>query len=161
MLVKMRRDATADEIATVERKLHDLGFKTGKLEGVEITLVGVYGDISKLPQGEIAELAGVEQLIPISRAYKRVAQKGDAGPSASTRRSTIGNVVCGGDDLVFISGPVLGRERAADHGRGPHGEGGRLPRAARRRRQVPLEPLQRLGRARRVGQRRRCAAGSS
>jgi len=54
MLVKMRRDATADEIQTVERKLHDLGFKTGKLEGEEITLVGVYGDISKLPQGEIA-----------------------------------------------------------------------------------------------------------
>src|SRR4030095_12792945 len=60
MLVKMRRDATADEITTVERKLHDLGFKTGKLEGEEITLVGVYGDISKLPQGEIAELAGGE-----------------------------------------------------------------------------------------------------
>ena len=104
MLVKMRRDATADEIATVEHKLHDLGFKTGKLEGVEITLVGVYGDISKLPQGEIAELAGVEQLIPISRAYKRVAQKGTPGhPIYQT--VTIGNVVCGGDDLVFISGP--------------------------------------------------------
>jgi 3-deoxy-7-phosphoheptulonate synthase len=104
MLVKMRRDATADEIATVEHKLHDLGFKTGKLEGEEITLVGVYGDISKLPQGEIAELAGVEQLIPISRAYKRAAQKGAPGhPLYNTVR--IGDVVCGGDDLVFISGP--------------------------------------------------------
>ena len=104
MLVKMRREASADEIATVEHKLHDLGFKTGKLEGVEITLIGVYGDISKLPQGEIAELAGVEQLIPISRAYKRVAQKGTPGhPIYQT--VTIGNVVCGGDDLVFISGP--------------------------------------------------------
>jgi len=104
MLVKMRRDATADEVATVERKLHELGFKTGKLEGVEITLVGVYGDISKLPQGEIAELAGVEQLIPISRAYKRVAQKGAPGhPIYNT--VAIGNVICGGDDLVFISGP--------------------------------------------------------
>lgn len=104
MLVKMRRDATADEVATVERKLHDLGFKTGKLEGVEITLVGVYGDISKLPQGEIAELAGVEQLIPISRAYKRVAQKGAPGHGIY-RTVAIGDVVCGGDDLVFIAGP--------------------------------------------------------
>src|SRR5215813_14698264 len=98
MLVKMRRDASADEIQTVERKLHDLGFKTGKLEGVEITLVGVYGDISKLPQGEIAELPGVEQLIPISRAYKRVAQKGTPEqPMFGT--VNIGKVVCGGADL--------------------------------------------------------------
>ena len=76
MLVKMRRDATRDEVAAVEDKLHGLGFKTGKMVGEEITLVGVYGDISKLPVGEIEELAGVEQLIPISRAYKRAAQKG-------------------------------------------------------------------------------------
>jgi 3-deoxy-7-phosphoheptulonate synthase len=104
MLVKMRRDATTDEIATVEQKLHDLGFKTGKLEGEEITLVGVYGDISKLPQGEIAELAGVEQLIPISRAYKRVAQKGTPGHGIFNTVA-IGDVACGGDELVFISGP--------------------------------------------------------
>jgi hypothetical protein len=78
MLVKMRRDATPDEVKTVEGKLHDLGFKTGRLEGTELTLVGVYGDISKLPSGEIAELPGVEQLIPISRSYKRVSQKGAA-----------------------------------------------------------------------------------
>ena len=51
MLVKMRRDATPDEITAVEVKLHDLGFKTGKMVGEEITLVGVYGDISRLPQG--------------------------------------------------------------------------------------------------------------
>src|SRR5262249_59727291 len=104
MLVKMRRDATADEIETVEHKLHDLGFKTGKLEGVEITLVGVYGDISKLPQGEIAELPGVEQLIPISRAYKRVAQKGTPGHPIY-HLVKIGEVTCGGDDLAVISGP--------------------------------------------------------
>ena len=31
MLVKMRRDATRDEVAAVEDKLHTLGFKTGKM----------------------------------------------------------------------------------------------------------------------------------
>jgi len=104
MLVKMRPDATPDEVKTVEGKLHDLGFKTGRLEGTELTLVGVYGDISKLPAGEIAELPGVEQLIPISRAYKRVAQKG--GPERPMfGRVSIGKVVCGGDELAFISGP--------------------------------------------------------
>ncbi|MCW5888969.1 MAG: 3-deoxy-7-phosphoheptulonate synthase [bacterium] len=104
MLVKMRPDATSDEVQTVESKLHDLGFKTGKMVGEAITLIGVYGDISKLPQGEIAELAGVEQLIPISRAYKRAAQKGT--PERPIHQTVkIGDVVCGGGDLVFISGP--------------------------------------------------------
>ena len=104
MLVKMRRDATPDEVKTVEAKLHDLGFNTGRLEGTELTLVGVYGDISKLPSGEIAELPGVEQLIPISRAYKRAAQKGT--PEAPIYGTVaIGPVVCGAADLVFISGP--------------------------------------------------------
>ena len=104
MLVKMRRDATADEVKAVEGKLHGLGFKTGKMVGEEITLVGVYGDISRLPTGEIEELPGVESLIPISRAYKRVAQKGTPDrPIFQTVQ--IGDVTCGGDELVFISGP--------------------------------------------------------
>ena len=104
MLVKMRSDATKDEVAAVEAKLHGLGFKTGKMIGEEITLIGVYGDISRLPQGEIEELAGVAGLIPISRAYKRAAQKGN--PEAPIYQTVnIGNVVCGGDELAFIAGP--------------------------------------------------------
>lgn len=104
MLVKMRRDATAEEVEAVENKLHGLGYKTGKMIGEEITLIGVYGDISRLPVGEIAELAGVERLIPISRAYKRVAQKGTPeGPIYQTVR--IGDVVCGGEELVVVAGP--------------------------------------------------------
>jgi len=104
MLVKMRRDATREEIDAVETKLHGLGFETGKMVGEEITLIGAYGDITRLPQGEIAELPGVDVLIPISRAYKRAAQKGTAErPIFQTVR--IGDVVCGGDDLVVIAGP--------------------------------------------------------
>jgi 3-deoxy-7-phosphoheptulonate synthase len=104
MLVKMRRDATSDEVAAVEQKLHALGFKTGKMVGEEITLVGVYGDISQLPKGEIEELPGVETLIPISRAYKRVAQKGAPDrPLYQTVR--IGPVACGGEELVLVAGP--------------------------------------------------------
>jgi 3-deoxy-7-phosphoheptulonate synthase len=104
MLVKMRREATPEQVAAIEKKLHTLGYKTGKMIGEEITLIGVYGDISRLPVGEIEELAGVEKLIPISRAYKRVAQKGT--PERPIRQTvTIGNVVCGGEDLVVIAGP--------------------------------------------------------
>jgi len=104
MLVKMRPDATENEIRAVEQKLEDLGYRLGKMVGEQITLIGVYGDITQLPTAEIEEMAGVERLIPISRAYKRAAQKGDpVHPIRST--VTIGKVVCGGDDVTVIGGP--------------------------------------------------------
>src|SRR5205823_3063099 len=44
------------------------------------------------------------QLIPISRAYKRATQKGP--PDRRIYQAVkIGSVVCGGDELVVISGP--------------------------------------------------------
>ncbi len=104
MLVKMRPDATPNEIQAVERKLEDLGYRLGKMVGEQITLIGVYGDITRLPAGEIQEMAGVERLIPISRAYKRAAQKGDPQNPIHTTVN-IGNVVCGGSELTVIGGP--------------------------------------------------------
>ncbi|MFI5397155.1 MAG: 3-deoxy-7-phosphoheptulonate synthase [Candidatus Binatia bacterium] len=100
----MRPGSSTDEVRAIEDRLADLGFKTGILVGEEITLIGVYGDISRLPSGEIEEMAGVEVLIPISRAYKRAAQKGSPGHLVH-QRVAIGQVVCGGQDLVVIGGP--------------------------------------------------------
>jgi len=104
MLVKMRPGASADEVRAIEDRLADLGFKTGIMVGEEITLIGIYGDISRVPSGEIEEMAGVEVLIPISKAYKRAAQKGSPGHLVH-QRVTIGSVICGGPDLVVIGGP--------------------------------------------------------
>ena len=104
MLVKMSGRATAQEIVAVEEKLHGLGYKTGKMVGEEITLIGVYGDITQLPSGEIQEMAGVDRLIPISRAYKRAAQKGQPGELIH-HTVRIGAVEVGGDTLSVIAGP--------------------------------------------------------
>ena len=103
MIVKMRRSAAEHEIEAVERRLEDLGYDTGKLTGSDHTLIGVYGDISQLPRNDIFKMAGVEELIQISRKYKRAAQKGDSqNPIYST--FPIGNVPVG-EDLVIMAGP--------------------------------------------------------
>lgn len=104
MIIKMSQRATPEEVAAVENKLHEWGYKTGKMVGEEITLIGVYGDITRLPAGEVQEMGGVESLIPISRAYKRVAQKGTPG-NLIHQTIQIGNVEVGGDDLTIIAGP--------------------------------------------------------
>ena len=104
MLIKMTKRATAEEVVAIENKLHDWGFKTGKMIGEEITLIGVYGDITRLPTGEVQEMGGVESLIPISRAYKRVAQKGSPG-NLIHQTVRIGNIEVGGDEVSVIAGP--------------------------------------------------------
>ena len=104
MIIKMSRGATPEEVAAIEDKLHEWGYKTGKMVGEEITLIGVYGDISRLPTGEVEQMGGVESLIPISRAYKRAAQKGVLG-NLIHHTVRIGNVEVGGDELTVIAGP--------------------------------------------------------
>lgn len=104
MIVKMSNRATPEEVAAVEEKLHGWGYKTGKMVGEEITLIGVYGDITQLPVGEIQEMGGVESLIPISRAYKRAAQKGSPG-NLLHGTVRIGGVEAGGGELTVIAGP--------------------------------------------------------
>jgi 3-deoxy-7-phosphoheptulonate synthase len=104
MIIKMQTVATPDEIAAVEAKVHTLGYTTGKMIGEQVTLIGVYGDIFRLPQEELGQMPGVERLIPISRAYKRAAQKGEPGHPLHTVVD-IGGVRAGGGDLVVIAGP--------------------------------------------------------
>jgi len=104
MIVKMSSIATDAEIQAVDARLHALGYKTGKMIGEQVTLIGVYGDIFRLPTEEIAQMPGVERMIPISRAYKRAAQKCDPlNPVHQT--VAIGPVVTGADQLVVIAGP--------------------------------------------------------
>src|SRR3989344_4836195 len=96
MIVKMSKRVTPAEITAVEERLQSWGYKTGKMIGEEITLIGVYGDITRLPTGELREMGGVDGLIPISKAYKRVAQKGT--PENLIHSSVrIGKVEVGGE----------------------------------------------------------------
>lgn len=104
MIIKMQTVATPDEIAAVEARVHALGYTTGKMIGEQVTLIGVYGDISRLPTDELGQMPGVERLIPISRAYKRVAQKGDPLRPIHVPVD-IGGITAGGADLVVIAGP--------------------------------------------------------
>ena len=104
MIIKMQPAATPQEIEAVEGGLHALGYKTGKMVGEEVTLIGVYGDISRLPEEEFAQMPGVDRLIPISRAYKRASQKGDALHLIHTTVD-IGHVRVGGDEVVVVAGP--------------------------------------------------------
>jgi len=50
MIIKMQPAATPQEIEAVEAGLHALGYKTGKMVGEEVTLIGVYGTSHACPK---------------------------------------------------------------------------------------------------------------
>ncbi len=93
-----------EEIQAIDDKLHQLGYNTGKMVGERVTLIGVYGDISSLPTEELEQMPGVERLVPISRGYKRAAQKGEPGRLVH-QSVQIGRVTVGAGELVIIAGP--------------------------------------------------------
>lgn len=103
MIVKMRRNATEKEIAAVDSMLVGRGYATGMLVGTDRTLIGVYGDVTQLSQPDVQKMAGVEDLIAISRKYKRAAQKGDPTNRVYVEFK-IGSVDIG-KDLVIVAGP--------------------------------------------------------
>lgn len=97
--------ATTEEIVAVEERLHNAGFQTGKMRGTEVTLIGVYGDITKISPDEIMEMPGVEKTIPISKAYKRVALKRSPDGTPVYSMVRIGNVIIGNGNFAAIAGP--------------------------------------------------------
>lgn len=99
MIVVMKPHATKEQIAHVEQKLVDMGYKTHPIYGEVKTVIGAIGD--KSDTGNIANLPGVEGIVPILRPYKLVGR--ELHKEAST--VAVGPVVFGGTKLAVIAGP--------------------------------------------------------
>lgn len=99
MIVVMKPKATQEQIAHVEQKLVDMGYKTHPIYGEVKTVIGAIGD--KTDIGNIANLPGVEAIVPILKPYKLVGRELHKDSSAVT----VGPVVFGGTKLAVIAGP--------------------------------------------------------
>jgi 3-deoxy-7-phosphoheptulonate synthase len=98
MLVLMKPDATVSQISGVVREIEHLGLKPHPTRGADRTVIGVVEarggtDLSFLKKSE-----GVEQVIPISKAYKMVSR--EFKPD-----NTVVSVAVGGDNFVVFAGP--------------------------------------------------------
>ena len=82
-------------------------------------------------------LPGVLEVIPVTHAYKLVSR--EVKPEDTVVR--VGDVAVGGKRARRRGRAVRGRVARADAHRGPRGEGGGRPAAARRRLQAPHEPV--------------------
>ncbi|MGO0123105.1 3-deoxy-7-phosphoheptulonate synthase [Desulfothermobacter acidiphilus] len=101
MIVVMQRGAASREVQQVEERLRELGFATHPIVGVERTVIGAIGDRRDDLLELVANLPGVERVVPVLRPYKLVARE----VKEETTAIKVGKALIGGSEVVVIAGP--------------------------------------------------------
>ncbi|MFH1485618.1 MAG: 3-deoxy-7-phosphoheptulonate synthase [Chloroflexota bacterium] len=101
MIVVMKRGSSDKEIADVLDRLAGLGFTGHLSQGVERTVIGVVGQTYPELKDSLERLAGVDEIVPISRPFKLSSR--EFKPENSVIE--VGPVRIGSDKLVVMAGP--------------------------------------------------------
>jgi 3-deoxy-7-phosphoheptulonate synthase len=101
MLIVMKSDATAEQVDNVCKAVEDLGFKPHSMPGAHRTAIGVTGNEGAVDATTLEELAGVAEVIRVTKPYKLV------GREAKPERTVvhIGDATIGGGELTIVGGP--------------------------------------------------------
>ncbi|NLM37919.1 MAG: 3-deoxy-7-phosphoheptulonate synthase [Firmicutes bacterium] len=101
MIIVMQTGATEEQIQQVEAVLTQLGFKTHPIYGEVKTVIGAIGDKRLLNPQLIANLPGVEGIVPIMKPYKL------AGKELKQAKTTIqiDDLTIGGREIIIMAGP--------------------------------------------------------
>ncbi len=70
MMIVMKQDATEDEIQAVVERVEGVGARTHRINGDELTVLGVLGDREHVQRLELEGAPGVDKLVPILKPYK-------------------------------------------------------------------------------------------
>jgi 3-deoxy-7-phosphoheptulonate synthase len=112
MLVVMKAQATPEEIKAVCEHIEGLGYRAHPLPGAQRTAIGITGNQGEVDRGNIEELAGVAEVIRVSKPYKLVSR--DVKDEDTVIRFAGTDATIGGAKLAMIAGPcsIESREQA-------------------------------------------------
>jgi 3-deoxy-7-phosphoheptulonate synthase len=112
MLVVMKPQATPEEIRAVCEQIELLGFRAHPMPGAQRTAIGITGNKGTIEQGNLEDLAGVAEIIEVSKPYKLVSRDVKSENTVISFPGT--NATIGGPDLAVIAGPcsIESREQA-------------------------------------------------
>jgi hypothetical protein len=108
MLVVMQAQATEEQVRAVCEKVETMGLRAHAIPGAQRIAIGVTGNSSTVEPGTLDDMAGVAEVIRVSKPYKLVSRE------AKDDDSVIGFDGCsiGGRDLIIMAGHA--RSRAAN-----------------------------------------------
>jgi len=101
MIVIMKREASAQEIAQVITRIEGKGLKTHLSQGEERTIIGVVGDERPLDPNQFEVMDGVERVLPVLRPYKLASREMRPQDSVVALNGT----KAGGPRIAIIAGP--------------------------------------------------------
>jgi 3-deoxy-7-phosphoheptulonate synthase len=108
MMIVMKQDATEDEIATVVERVESAGARTHRINGDELTVLGVLGDREHVMRLELEGAPGVDKLVPILKPYKLASSQIRHGEPSVFE---IGGRKVGGSNFALIAGPCTVESR--------------------------------------------------
>src|SRR5450432_2661345 len=112
MLVVMKAHATDQQVGAVCKKIEDLGYRAHAMPGAQRTAIGVTGNKGEAEQGTLEEMAGVQEVIRVSKPYKLVSR--DIKQENTIIRFAGTDATIGGPALAIVAGPcaIESREQA-------------------------------------------------
>jgi 3-deoxy-7-phosphoheptulonate synthase len=107
MIVVMKSDATMSDISSVIKSLESMGYKPHPTRGADRTIIGVVDARQGADFSQIESTPGVEQVIPITKAYKMVSR--EFRPENTV--VNVNGVAVGGNEFVVMAGPCAVENR--------------------------------------------------
>ncbi len=108
MMIVMKAHASEEDVQRVLEAVRGHGFQPHVSRGAERVVIGVVGEARRATPDAFLRLPGVGRVVPLSRPYKLASR--EFHPENRTVR--VGDVVIGGDDVVFIAGPCSVESRS-------------------------------------------------
>src|SRR4030095_11363521 len=99
MLIVMRHGASDEEVRRVCDVIVEMGYQARPMPGRQRTTVGLVGNDARVDGSRNEALAGVQEVIHVSKPYKQVSREWKA---ESTIVSLPGGVAVGGGDVVVM-----------------------------------------------------------
>src|SRR6266478_1721127 len=112
MLVVMKAHATDEQVRSVCEKIEKLGYRAHAMPGAQRTAIGITGNKGEVEQGTLEEMAGVQEVIKVSKPYKLVSR--DLKEENTVIRFPGTAATIGGPGLAVVAGPcaIESREQA-------------------------------------------------
>ena len=101
MIIVTRPEATEEQIQHIVERIKQWGLKAEISRGSVRVVIGIIGPEDVIREKPLAAIPGVESVTPVLKPYKLVAREFRGTDS----RVKLGDVVIGGQEVVFMSGP--------------------------------------------------------